>query len=129
MPTRDISRGEHAHHRVTLAERPLDPHAAVAPVRGLPYAVSAGTVAMAGAALDHHDGPLGRSAVGAAELHQGGLGGVGRAAAAVAAGATVARLVGLHAAAVPVGEVNCLDALHHPLALAASLGDTTDRAG
>ena len=83
---------------------------------------------MAGTALDHHDGPLGRSAVGAAELHQGGLGGVGRAAPSVAAGAAVTRLVGLHAAAVPVGEVNGLDALHHPLALAASLGDTTDRA-
>lgn len=74
-----------------------------------------------GAGQDHHDRPLGGFTAGTRELHQGGLGSVGGAAAAVCAGATEARLVGLDTGTVLVGEVDCLVAPHHPLALTALL--------
>lgn len=46
---------------------------------------------------------------------------MGGTAASVCAGATVARLVGLDAGAVLIGEVDSLVAPHHPLALTAFL--------
>lgn len=70
---------------------------------------------------DRHDGPPGGFAIGALEVHQGGFGSVRGAAAAICAGAAVARLVGLDAGAVLIGEVNGCVAPHHPLASAASL--------
>lgn len=76
---------------------------------------------MAGTGQDHHDWPPGGSAVGTLELQQGGLGSVGGTAAAVCAGAAVARPVGLDAGAVLVGEVDSCVTPHHPLALTASL--------
>lgn len=78
-------------------------------------------MAVAGTGQDDHDGPPGGFASSAAELHQGRLGPVRRAAAAVGAGAAVARLVGLDAGAVLVGEVDGRLAAHHPLAPAAYL--------
>lgn len=76
---------------------------------------------MAGTGQDHHDRPPGGFSVGTLELHQGGLGSVGGTAAAVCAGATVARLVGVDGGAVLVGEVDGCVTPHHPLALTASL--------
>lgn len=76
---------------------------------------------MADAGQDDHDWPPRGFAAGAAELHQGRLGPVWRAAASVGAGAAVARLVGLDAGAVLVGKVLSRLAAHHPLAPAASL--------
>lgn len=76
---------------------------------------------MTDAGQDHHHRPLGGFAVGTLEVHQGGLGSVGGAAAAVCAGAAVARLVGTDAGAVLIGEVDGGVAPHHPLALTASL--------
>lgn len=76
---------------------------------------------MAGAGQDHHDRPPGGFTIGALEVHQGRLGSVGGAASAVCAGAAVTWCVGLDARAVLVGEVRGRGALHHPLALAASL--------
>ena len=76
---------------------------------------------MTGAGQDHHHRPLGGFAVGTPEVHQGGLGSVGGAAAAVYAGATVARVVGMDAGAVLIGEVDGSVTPHHPLALTASL--------
>lgn len=78
-------------------------------------------MAVAGTGQDRHDRPPGGFTVGTLELHQGGLGSVGGAAAAVCAGATVARLVWLDAGAVLIGEVDSCVAPHHPLAFIASL--------
>lgn len=78
-------------------------------------------MAVAGTRQDHHDWSPGRFTFGAAELHQGGFGPVWSTAAAVRAGATVARLVGLDAGAVLIGEVDGRVAPHHPLTLTASL--------
>lgn len=76
---------------------------------------------MASTGQDHHDRPPGGFTIGTLEVHQGRLGSVGGTAASVCAGATVARLVGLDTGAVLIGEVDGFVALHHPLALAASL--------
>lgn len=76
---------------------------------------------MAGAGQDRHDWLPSGFAVGALELHQAGLGAVGGTATAVRAGATVARLVGLDAGAVLIGELNGVVTSRHPLALTASL--------
>lgn len=76
---------------------------------------------MAGAGQDHHDRPPGGFAVSTLEVQHGRLGPVGGAAAAVSAGAAVARFVGLDAGAVPVGELDGCFAACHPLALTASL--------
>lgn len=78
-------------------------------------------MAVAGTGQDHHDRSPAGFTVGTLELHQGGLGSVGGAAAGVCAGATVARLVGLDAGAVLIGEVDGFVAPHHPLTLTASL--------
>ena len=78
-------------------------------------------MAVAHAGKDRHDWPPGDFTIRTLEIHQSSLGSVGGAAAAVCAGATVARLVGLDAGAVLIGEVDGLVAPHHPLALAASL--------
>lgn len=100
--------------------------AAVSGLRRVPYGVFPGAVAVADAGQDDHDGSLGGFATGAAELHHGRLGPVRRAAAAICAGAAVARLEGLDAGAVLVGEVDgCLTA-HHPLAPAVSLQGAED---
>lgn len=76
---------------------------------------------MAGTGQDHHDRPSGTFTVGALEVHQGRLGSVRGAASAVCAGPAVTWFVGLDARAVLVGELHGCAALHHPLALAASL--------
>lgn len=76
---------------------------------------------VAGTGQDHHDRPPGAFTVGALEVHQGRLGSVGGAAPAVCAGPAVTWFVGLDARAVLVGELHGRAALHHPLALAASL--------
>lgn len=76
---------------------------------------------VAGAGLDEHHVLLHDLSVGAFELHGQGGGSVGGAAAAVCAGAAVARLVGTDAGAVLIGEVDGGVAPHHPLALTASL--------
>lgn len=78
-------------------------------------------MAVAGTGQDRHDGLPGGFTVGTLEVHHDGLGSVWGAAAAVCAGATVARLVGLDAGAVLVGEVDGCVAPHHPLAFTASL--------
>lgn len=83
-------------------------------------------MAVAGTGQDHHDWPPGGFTVGTLELHQGGLGSVGGTAAAVCAGATVARLVGVDAGAVLIREVDGFVAPHHPLALTASLRGEKD---
>lgn len=92
----------------------------------LPHSVFLGAVVVAGTGQDHHDWPPGAFTVGTLELHQRGLRSVGRAAAAVYTGATVARLVGLDAGAVLVREVDGFIAPHHPLALTASLQGEKD---
>lgn len=97
----------------------------MAQLRRLPRAVVPGAVAVAGTGHDHHDQPLGGFATGTLEIHEGGLGSVGGAAASVHAGATVARLVGQNAATVLVGEVHGRFAPQHPLALTASLQEDT----
>lgn len=76
---------------------------------------------MAGTGQDYHDRPPGGFTAGTLELHQGGLGSVGGTAAAICAGTTVARLVGLDAGAVLIGEVDGFVTPHHLLALIASL--------
>lgn len=76
---------------------------------------------MASTGQDHHDRPLDCFTFGTLKLHQGGLGSVGGTAAAVCAGATEARLVGLDTGAVFIGEVDGFVTSHHPLTLAASL--------
>lgn len=82
---------------------------------------------MAGTGQDHHDRSPAGFTVGTLELHQGGLGSVGGAAAGVCAGATVARLVGLDAGAVLIGEVDGFVDPHHPLTLTASLHGVKER--
>lgn len=76
---------------------------------------------VAGTGQDHHDRPPGGFTAGTLELHQGSLGSMGGTAAAVCAGAAVARLVGVDAGAVLIGEVDGFVTPHHPLALTASL--------
>ena len=78
-------------------------------------------MAVAGTSQDGHDWFPGGFTVGTLELHHSSLGSVGGTAAAVCAGATVARLVGLDAGAVLIGEVDGCVAPHHPLTLTASL--------
>lgn len=61
---------------------------------------------MAGTGQDHHNRPPSGFTAGTLEVHQSSLGSVGGAAAAVCAGAAVARLVGLDTGAVFIGEVD-----------------------
>lgn len=75
---------------------------------------------MAGTGQDYHDWPSGSQAIGTVELYQGCFGSVGSTAAAVCAGATVARLVGLDTGAVLIGEVNGFFTPDHLLAPTAS---------
>lgn len=84
-------------------------------------------MAVAGTRQDHHDRPLAGFTTGTLEIHQDGLGSVGGTAAAIYAGATVARLVGLNTGAVLIGEVHGFLTPHHPLALTASLQGDKDQ--
>lgn len=76
---------------------------------------------MAGTGQDRHDWPLAGFTIGTLEVYQDGLGSVGCTAAAIYAGATVTRLVGLNTGTVLIGEVHGFLTPHHPLALTASL--------
>lgn len=81
---------------------------------------------MAGTRHDHHDQPPCAFTVSTLEVHQRGFGPVRGAAAAICAGATEARFVGLDAGAVLMGEVNGFVTPHHLLAPTASLQGEID---
>lgn len=76
---------------------------------------------MAGTGQDYHHWPSSGFTLGTLELHHDGLCSVGGTAAAVYAGATVARLVGLDAGAVLIGEMDGCFTSRHPLTLTAFL--------
>lgn len=71
---------------------------------------------MADTCQDHHDWSPGGLSLSTLELHQCGFGSVGGTAAAVCAETTEARLVGLHAGAVLISQMNGFVPPHRPLA-------------